>query len=59
MKPIDFIKAVPTGSPVGDVLKIAALIAATMLVDKIGEIIMEVINDGNQALLDVTYKEEN
>lgn len=59
MKPIDFIKAVPTGSPIGDVLKIAALIAATVLVDKIGEVVMEVLNDGNQELLEVTYKEEN
>ena len=59
MKPIDFINAVPTGSPIGDVLKIATLIAATVLVDKIGEVVMEVLNDGNQTLLDVNYKEEN
>ena len=59
MKPIDFIKAVPTGNPVGDVLKLAALIAATVLVDKIGEVVMEVLNDGNQALLDDNYEEEN
>lgn len=59
MKLIDFIKTVPTGSPVGDVLKIATLIAATVLVDKIGEVVMELLNDGNQALLDVNYKEEN
>ncbi len=59
MKPIDFIKTLPTGSPVSDVLKIATLIAATVLVDKIGEVVMEVLNDGNQALLDVNYKEEN
>lgn len=59
MKPIDFIKAVPTGSPIGDVLKIVTLIAATVLVDKIGEVVMEVLNDENQELLEVTYKEEN
>ena len=59
MRPIDFIKAVPTVSPIGDVLKIATLIVATVLVDKIGEVVMEVLNDGNQALLDVNYEEEN
>ena len=58
MRPTDFIKAIPAGSPAGEILKIAALIAATVLVDKIGDVVKEVIEESQTPLIDVTYKEE-
>ncbi len=58
MKTTDLIKAIPAGSPAGEILKIAALIAATVLVDKIGDVVKEVINEAQIPLIDVTYKEE-
>lgn len=41
MKPIDFIKNIPAGSPAGEILKIAAMITATILIEKIGEVIKD------------------
>lgn len=58
MRPTDLIKAIPAGSPAGEILKIAALIAATVLVDKIGEVVKEVVEESQTPLIDVTYKEE-
>ena len=58
MKPTNLIKALPAGSPAGEILKIAAIIATTVLVDKIGEVVKEAVNENNTRLLDVTYKEE-
>ena len=58
MKPIDFIKSIPAGSPAGEILKIAALIAATILVDKIGEVVEELNNERKPQQIDVIYKED-
>ena len=58
MKTTDFIKAIPAGSRAGEILKIAALIAATVLVDKIGDVVKEVIDESQTPLIDVNYKEE-
>ena len=58
MRPTDLIKAIPAGSPAGEILKIAALIAATVLVDKIGDVVKEVIDESQTPLIDVNYKEE-
>ena len=57
MKTTDFSKAMPAGSPTGEILKIAALVAATVLVDKIGDVVKEVIDEAQTPLIDVTYKE--
>lgn len=57
MKTTDLIKAIPAGSPAGEILKIAALIAATVLVDKIGDVVKEVIDESQTPIIDVTYKE--
>ena len=57
MKTTDLIKAIPAGSPAGEIFKIAALIAATVLVDKIGDVVKEVIDEAQTPLIDVTYKE--
>lgn len=59
MKPTDLIKNIPTGSPMGEILKIAALIAATILVDKIGDVVEEIANENKPPQIDVIYKEEN
>lgn len=58
MKPTDFIKAMPAGSPAAEVLKIAALIAATVLVDKIGDVVKDAMQEGKAPYIDMNYKEE-
>lgn len=57
MKPTDLIKNIPAGSPMGEILKIAALIAATILVDKIGNVVTEISNETKPP--QIVYKEEN
>lgn len=57
MKPTDLFKNIPTGSPMGEVLKIAALIAATILVDKIGDVVTEITNENKPS--QIVYKEED
>lgn len=57
MKPTDLIKNIPTGSPMGEILKITALIAATILVDKIGDVVTEINNENKPP--QIIYKEEN
>lgn len=57
MKSTDLIKNIPTGSPMGEILKIAALIAATILVDKIGNVMTEITNENKPP--QIVYKEEN
>ena len=42
MKANDFISKIPAGSPAGELLKIATLVAATILADKVGEIVKDV-----------------
>ena len=58
MKPMDFIKNIPAGSPAGEILKIAALIAATILVDKISDVVEELGNENKTPQIDVIYKED-
>ncbi len=57
MEPTDIIKNIPTGNPVGEILKIAALIAATILVDKIGTFVEEISKENKPP--QIIYKEEN
>lgn len=57
MKSTDLIKNIPTGSPMGEILKIAALIAATILVDKIGNVVTEISTENKPP--QIVYKEEN
>lgn len=59
MKSTDLIKNTSTGSPVGEILKIFALIAATILVDKIGNVVTEITNENKSSQIDVIYKEGN
>ena len=57
MKANDFINKIPAGSPAGEILKIATLIAATVLADKVGEIVKDVMADDRPKLIETTFRE--
>ena len=59
MKANDFISKIPAGSSAGELLKIATLVAATILADKVGEIVKDVMTDDRPRLIDTTFREEN
>ena len=59
MKANDFISKIPAGSPAGEILKIPTLIAATVLADKVGQIVKDVMPDDRPKLIDTTFREEN
>ena len=59
MKANDFISKIPADSPAGELLKIATLVAATILADKVGEIVKDVMADDKPRLIDTTFREEN
>ena len=59
MKANDFISNIPAGSPAGELLKIATLVAATILADNVGEIVKDVMADDKPRLIDTTFREEN
>ena len=54
----DFLKKIPAGSLAGELLKIATLVAATVLADKISDIVKDVMDDNKPRLIDVKYREE-
>ena len=56
MKANDFISKIPAGSPAGELLKIAT---ATILADRIGEIVKDVMNDNNTKFIETTFREED
>lgn len=57
MKPIEIIKKIPTGGPAGEILKIIALFTATVLLDKVGEILEDSLNQKNTPHIDVHFEE--
>ncbi|SEH59644.1 hypothetical protein SAMN02910265_01610 [Ruminococcus flavefaciens] len=57
MKPIEIIKKIPTGGPAGEILKIIALFTATVLLDKVGEILEDSLNQKNTQSIDVKFEE--
>lgn len=57
MKPIEIIKKIPTGGPAGEILKIIALFTATVLLDKVGEILEDSLNQKNTQHIEVNYEE--
>ena len=59
MKANDFISKIPSGSPAGELLKIATLVTATILADRIGEIVKNVMNDNNTKFIETTFREDN
>ena len=58
MKLSDFIKKMPSGSPGAEILKIALLIAGTVFVDRISDIVKESISTIT-VLLSSTAEEES
>lgn len=57
MKPTTIIKKIPTGGPVGEIIKLVALFTATLLLDKVGEILEDSINQKNTPHIDVHFEE--
>ena len=58
MKNYSIIKSFPTGNPVAEIAKIAVLIAATVLVDAISEVIKDAIKENKSPLGGVIFKED-
>lgn len=56
MKP-NMLAKIPAGSPAGEILKLAILIAATILTDKISDVLKEV-NSRSNTFYDVNFKGE-
>lgn len=57
MKPTTIIKKIPTGGPAGEILKLVALFTATLLLDKIGEVLEDSLNQKNTPHIDINYEE--
>ena len=57
MKNYSIIKNFPTGNPVAEIAKIAVLIAATVVVDTLSEVIKETINENKSPFGGVIFKE--
>ena len=52
----DDIKKIVTGS-VGELIAVAAVVAATVVVDMIGDKLKEITEDNKKPVIDFTYKE--
>ena len=50
--------SLPTGSPAGEVLKIASYIAATVLVKRLEKMLKETTNLSNTSFVDYTGRKE-
>ena len=57
MKP-NMLAKIPAGSPAGEILKLAILIAATILTDKISDVLKEVNSSRSNTFYDVNFKGE-
>ena len=57
MKPIEIIKKIPTGGPAGEIIKLVALFTATLLLDRVGEILEDSLNQKNTQSIDVKFEE--
>lgn len=58
MKEFSIIKNIPTGNPAGEIAKLALLVAATVLVDAISEVIKDAINESKSPFGGVIFKED-
>ena len=57
MNPITIIKKIPSGGPAGEIIKLVALFTATLLLDKVGEILEDSLNQKNTPHIEVNYEE--
>lgn len=58
MKEFSIIKNIPTGTPAGEIAKLALLVVATVLVDALSEVIKDSLKETKSPLGDVIIKEE-
>lgn len=56
MKPIEIIKKIPTGGPAGEIIKLVALFTATLLLDKVGEILEDSLTQKSTPTIDVKFE---
>ncbi|WP_028516897.1 hypothetical protein [Ruminococcus flavefaciens] len=56
MKPIEIIKKIPTGEPAGEIIKLVALFTATLLLDKVGEILEDSLTQKSTPTIDVKFE---
>lgn len=57
MKNYSIIKSFPTGNPVAEIAKIAVLVAATIVIDALSEVIKDSLKKTKSPLGDVIIKE--
>ena len=57
MKASTIIKKIPTVGPAGEIIKLVALFTATLLLDKVGEILEDSLNQKNTPHIDINYEE--
>ncbi|SEH87690.1 hypothetical protein SAMN02910265_03160 [Ruminococcus flavefaciens] len=57
MNPITIIKKLPSGGPAGEIIKLVALFTATLLLDRVGEILEDSLNQKNTQSIDVKFEE--
>lgn len=57
MKPTTIIKKLPAVGPAGEILKLVALFTATLLLDKIGEVLEDSLNKKNTSHIEVNFEE--
>lgn len=58
MKEFSIIKNIPTGTPAGEIAKIAVLIAATVVIDGLSEAIKDALKESKSPLGDLIIKED-
>ena len=59
MKEFSIIKNIPTGTPAGEIAKLALLVVATVLVDALSEVIKDNIKEDKSPFSGVIFKEDN
>ena len=57
MNPITIIKKIPSGGPASEIIKLVALFTATLLLDKVGEVLEDSLNQKNTPHIDVHFEE--
>ena len=58
MKMTDFIKHMSSATPAGELLKLATIIAATILADKVSDIVREALDFDDTNLIDYNKESE-
>lgn len=56
MNPITIIKKLPSGGPAGEIIKLVALFTATLLLDKVGEILEDSLTQKSTPTIDVKFE---